>query len=393
LDPAGSPIAALDRTSVEADGLFDAPTYSEWARRTMQAGTPAADATVLFDNTITEPTEELVEVVRGAFGSKLTDRFVSVFDGGNPFVISALSRRYGVEAEQIIPTTGACSAMALALRTLTAPGDHVLVEQPGFDQMSVLARDAGVVVNTLPRSGDGYRIDPDVLRAKLTPRTRLVMITNLHNPSGMLLTPPELRRLAAVADEHGAVLLVDEVYADFAGAAPAAKLADNIISVNSLTKIYGLFALKCGWLIAPAKLARAIRAAAPDGDYGMSKLAHAVAAHVLEQRETFDSHWRRIVASARPVMERHAQAMIDARLIEGEFPEFGCMYFPKVVGVSDTRALARTLWNRYGLLVAPGEYFGQPGHIRIGFGRDGAELGLGLERLQLALEAIRNSGR
>ena len=59
--------------------------------------------------------------------------------------------------------------------------------------------------------------------------------------------------------------------------------------------------------------------------------------------------------------------MIADGLIEGAVPEFGCMYFPKVAGVDDTTGLARTLWQRHGLLVAPGEYFGLPGHIGIRF--------------------------
>jgi aspartate/methionine/tyrosine aminotransferase len=121
---------------------------------------------------------------------------------------------------------------------------------------------------------------------------------------------------------------------------------------------------------------------------GVSKLAHAVAAHVLESPGPFEAHWRSVVAAQPPVVEGPLAALVAAGKLEGEIPPYGCMCFPKVVGVSDTRALARDLLRDFDVLVAPGEYFGLPGHLRIGFGAQAAGISTGLKRLEAGLSKL-----
>lgn len=82
--------------------------------------------------------------------------------------------------------------------------------------------------------------------------------------------------------------------------------------------------------------------------------------------------------------------MIADELLDGAIPQYGCMYFPRVLGVRDTLDLARWLWQDHGILVAPGEYFGSAGSIRIGFGSAVSELDTGLARLRRALKAWRS---
>lgn len=374
------------------DDLFAAPSYADWGRAAVRIRESGADVAMLWDSTIAEPTEALMDVVRAAFSPAVTSRYVSVFADGNRFAVEALARRYGLSADGIMTTTGATSALGLALKALAAPGDRVLVEQPGFDVLAQQARMAGLVVGEVARPAPDYRIDLDALAAGLTSRTRAMVITNLHNPTGARLAPAEIAALAAVLDRVGAVLVVDEVYADFAaeaGAPPAGTLGPNVLTVSSLTKVFGLFSLKFGWLAGDAALVARIRASAPDGDIGVSKLSHAVAALVLESPGPFEAHWQETLAATRPVMELHAADLVAGGLLSGDLPAHGCMYFPKVVGVDDTRALARRLFGEFGVLVAPGEYFGAPGHIRIGFGADPQALDKGLQRLRAGLEALR----
>lgn len=395
MDPAGTSTAVERNVLAPGEDLFDAPAYSDWVRATMRVRPPSGEVIVLFDSTIQEPAEELIEVVRDAFSTRITNRYVSAFDGGNPFAVEALCRRYDIDAERMIATTGATSAISLVMRTLAHPGDHVLIERPGFDLLTQMAKGAGLQVDDLPRRAPDFRVDLDELRGRLTPLTRLLLVTNLHNPSGAALAPGEVAAIAAAAAEVGALVVVDEVYGDFARdifPMPAASLAPNIVTVSSLTKVFGLFALKCGWLIADPKVIHRIKDGAPEGDLGVSKLAHAVAAHVLEAPAVFEAHWRRILSQTRPTLQRHVLRMTEARLLEGAIPSHGCMYFPRVVGVDDTRELTRRLLADFGLLVAPGEYFGAPGHIRIGFGADNPQFERGLERLAGALEAIRQRG-
>lgn len=378
------------------DTLFDIESFAAWSRALYRMMPLPGHVRTLFESTIEEPTDQLATVVRDVFTTPVSDRFESVFGRGNAYVIAALSQRYGVNEDQIVCTTGASTAVGMVLHTLVEPGDHVLVETPRFDVLDSLSRDRGARVDTLTRNGAGMKIDPDHLADKLQPDTRLVLISNLHNPSGYLMREAELAELAAVAERNGTLILVDEVYGDFAGESGetcAARVAPNVITVNSLTKVFGLFALRCGWIVCDPALARRISRDNADREFGVSKLTHAVAAHVLERPEPFDSHWRTILNATRPVLERHFNAMRDDGLIDGILPDYGCICFPEILGVTDTRALARDMWKQQGLVLAPGEFFGQPGHIRLGFGVAPDRLDEGLARLHEALYARRRAVR
>ena len=112
---------------------------------------------------------------------------------------------------------------------------------------------------------------------------------------------------------------------------------------------------------------------------------------MLENIGPFDEHWRQILDHSRPVLERHAKAMVGEGMLAGEAPIIGCMYFPRIVGVSDTYALSQWLWREHEVLVAPGEFFGLPGHVRIGFGGDAKPLDRNLGRFADALRRYRSS--
>lgn len=369
-----------------------AENYSSWVRGVLRAVAGEPNAAVLFDSTIREPTDLLAAVVRKGFGDKITDRYESVFAGGNRFVAQAVAARYGVGPDHVLCTTGATSAMAMAIRAFVAPGDHVIVETPCFDLLPNLALEAGAAVSFLPRRAPAFDVDVAELGQLIQPNTKLILLTQLHNPSGAVLSQATLLALAALAGKTGVPILIDEVYGDFAGpGGSAATLSPEIISVGSLTKVQGLFALKCGWAIAAPDKIEKILATNHQGDLGVSKLAHAVAALVLEDIAPFDAHWRGLLDQARPVVDRHARAMIEDGLLAGEPPRLGCMYFPRVVGVSDTAALADWLWREHRIVVAPGEFFGLPGHVRIGFGGPAQALDRGLSRLRGALAAYRPS--
>ncbi len=363
--------------------------YTAWVREVLGAVAAEPRAAVLFDSTIKEPTDLLAAVVREAFGDGVTDRFESTFAGGNRYVAAAVAARYGVEPEQVICTTGATSAMSMAMTAFVAPGDHVIVEAPAFDLLPALAQAAQAKVTQLPRRAPDFAIDLDELRALVRPETRLILLTQVHNPSGAVLDVPTLRAIGEIAGQAGARVLIDEVYADFTDVGSAVAVSDVFISASSLTKVQGLFALKCGWAVGSRANIAAIQAANPQGDQGVSKLTHAIGALVLEHMAPFDAHWRGVLAAARPVLGAHVRAMVADGLILGEPPAQGCMYFPQVVGISDTLSLASWLWTEEKIVVAPGEFFGQPGHVRIGFGGDATALDEGLGRLHAALSRRR----
>lgn len=346
---------------------------------------------MLFDSTICEPRDRLFDTLASPAIDAVADRFESVFANGNRHLAGAVAGRYAVDPGEVLCTTGAINGIAMVLRALVQPEDRVLVETPAFDLLPYLVRRRGARATPLPRREGDFGLTVDALRDNLRPDTRLVLISNLHNPSSAALSCETLKALAFEAQCVGAWLLVDEVYADFdrdAYGGCAARLAPNVISVNSLSKVHGLFSLRCGWIVADADTIERIADASAQDEFGVSKLTHAVAACLLEDSRRLDDHWRGVLGRNRPVLVNHADRLCAAGLLAGDVPAHGCMYFPRVTGVDDTWALARWLWNQHSLLVAPGEFFGAPGHIRLGFGgADPTALDDALGRLGAALKA------
>ncbi|MFL6731486.1 MAG: pyridoxal phosphate-dependent aminotransferase, partial [Sphingomicrobium sp.] len=119
----------------------------------------------------------------------------------------------GVETEQVVAADGTSMANFLAMAALIAPGDEVLVERPTYEPLLGAASFLGAEIKRFNRKAEeGFRLDPGAVEEGLSPNTRLIVITNLHNPSGSLAEEEELRAIAALAARVGARVLVDEVY-------------------------------------------------------------------------------------------------------------------------------------------------------------------------------------
>ena len=134
---------------------------------------------------------------------------------GYPPLKEAIARHHGVGPERVATASGCSGATFLACAAILSPGDDVLMETPGYDPLPGAARLLGARVRSFERRfEDGYALDPDAISAALTPATRLVIISNPHNPSGALASTESLARLANLAEALGFTLLVDEVYRD-----------------------------------------------------------------------------------------------------------------------------------------------------------------------------------
>lgn len=370
--------------------------YAQWIRQVISAARSSNSAILpLFESTVQEPRQLLASLVREAFTEPLTSRYTSAFAGGNPFVLASLAKSYGVAPGHIMCTTGATGAMAILYRALLKRGDHVLVETPGFDLLGLLAQERGAQVGSFRRPGGNFDLDVDRIAKALTPRTRLVVLTNLHNPSGLPAEHSALVALAGLAEARGFHVIVDEVYGDFATTAerpmPACAVSPRFISVSSLTKSFGLSTLRCGWIVAdPAVITLAATLAART-EFGVSNLSHAIAAIVLEQPAPFRAYSDGVLQAARPVVERHLAEWRAAELVDGVFPASGCIVFPRLVGIDDTLAFAEQLLEQTGVSVVPGEFFGAAGHIRIGYGQPAPVLDKALGRLGETLLAARGA--
>lgn len=175
-------------------------------------------------------------------------------------------RHYGLDYAadgEVAVTTGATEAMAAACLALTGPGDEILTLDPCYDAYPAGARLSGarlVAVPLAPRD-DGFVLDPDAVRAAVTPRTRLLLLNSPHNPTGKVFTPGELAVLAELCQEHDLTAVTDEVYEhlryDGTRHIPLATLSgmrDRTLTVSSAGKTFNVTGWKVGWMCGPARL-------------------------------------------------------------------------------------------------------------------------------------------
>jgi len=300
---------------------------------------------------------------------------------------AAIAAHCGVPADRVVTAVGSSGANFLALASLVRPGDAVLVEDPGYAPLAAAARLFGAEVIALPRpfAGD-YAVEPEAIAAAITPRTRLVVLTRPHNPSGAVIDGPTLEAIAGIAERARVHVLVDEVYLDTLGGAslsPAALVSDRFISTSSLTKAYGLPRLRCGWaLAAPAiaarmRAARAVMAPAPARSQRLALLALGDLA-ILADRA------REIVASNRL---RVRQTLAGRDDVSWVLPAGGTVAFPRLLRIADVDGFVDRLLVEHHTAVVPGRFFGHPQHVRVAFGMGAGELGRGLDALAAALDA------
>jgi aspartate/methionine/tyrosine aminotransferase len=302
-------------------------------------------------------------------------------------LMEIVAARYGVSVGEVAMPGGGCSfANHLALAAILEPGDEVLVEDPTYELLTSQLAYLRAEVRTFERAADeAWRLDPDRVAAALTPRTRLVVLTNLHNPSSALADPDAVQAVAAAARKVGALVFVDEVYLELmatdASAPTAFRRGGNLVVTSSLTKAYGVSGLRCGWILAATPLAERMRR--------LNDLFGVHPPHVAERMS--------VVAFQRlPQLRERAQAILAAnraayREILGGHPKLdrvvfdqGTTVFPRLVE-GDVDALFERLSTKFDANFAPGRFFGRPDRLRIGLGGDPATTREALRRLAAAL--------
>ncbi len=308
-------------------------------------------------------------------------------DDGWPALREAIAQRYGVTPAHVVLVAGASVANHLAMATLLEPGDEVLVEHPVYEPLVLLPRHLRAEVVPLPRRAQaGWALTPgdlDAARGLLSPRTRLVVLSDLHNPSGALLDEELVDALAALAEQHGFHVLIDEVYLEFAGPPrTAASRSPRIVTTRSLTKAFGLDALRVGWILAEPALAERMRR--------MHDLFVATVAHPSERLALLAL--RRADELLAPTLALLAanQARVEA-FVAGQPrlswtpPAAGTVGLVQLAGGSVDELAARL--EQHQAAITPGRFFGAPEHFRIGWAVPAEILDAALERIALALRS------
>jgi aspartate/methionine/tyrosine aminotransferase len=303
---------------------------------------------------------------------------------GYPPLKAAIAAKEGVAEECVTPALGTSGANWLAMAATLEPGDEVVMEHPGYPLMWETAEYLGAVIKFVERHADNkFALDLEAIRSAISPKTRLIVITNLHNPSCGLTNQPDLLTLGAMAEPLGIRILVDEVYLDLLGTQSpksAFHLGPSFIATSSLTKVYGLSGLRCGWVLADAELTRKMLL--------LNDLFGVNNPYVTDQISCVAlAKLPQIAAWSRDVLQRNTALANEFLAATPEFIteplQVGTVMFAKVEFPVD--AFCQLLREKYDTVVTPGKFFGAPQHIRIAVGGDPAVFGQAINRVHDAV--------
>lgn len=352
---------------------FHAP-YMEWAKTR-----PAARFDLAGSNVLACSIEDLPGA-RDALG--LTGRN----DEGYAPLVEAIAARYGVEAGRVTTATGTSGANFLVCAALLEPDDDVLVERPGYDPLLAAPRMLGARANRFDRPfEERYALDPDRVKRAMTPRTKLIIVTRPHNPSGVVCDDDALDEVGRIAEAAGARVLVDEVYLDAtAPSRPAASRGGVFITTSSLTKSYGLAGLRCGWTIASPEISDRLRRARDVVDGTGSIVAERLGTLAFAHLDELLARARTLLAANRAFADHFLRGCTDLERVE---PAGGTVMFPRLGAVESADRFAERLLAERETAIVPGRFFEAPAHFRLGLGGDSHALRHGLAALGAALSA------
>jgi aspartate/methionine/tyrosine aminotransferase len=294
---------------------------------------------------------------------------------------TAIAALEEVEADEVQVVTGAAEALLILLFLAAEPGANVVLPKPGFPANAALAESFGIAIRyyTL-RAENGFRVEIDEIRQLVDGDTRLLLVNSPQNPTGAVLNDEEMQSLHDFCLEHGIRFVSDEVYHPIyhgPETRSAARLQHATV-ISDFSKALCLSGLRVGWIIDHDPLRRE--------RYRNARNYFTITGNVIGERLAVLAltHSKDIYTRARHVAQVNL-ALLDQLFAQHDGflhwlrPCGGMTAFPWLANGADTRDFCRRLAKR-GVLIVPGDCFGQPSHFRLGFAASGDRFPLALER-------------
>ena len=290
-----------------------------------------------------------------------------------PAGISALRAEIGahhsIDPDWVLVTNGASEAFFLLLLALARPGGNVLLPSPAYPAFAGAAQTAHLTARyyRLDRERE-FRLDQEEIEHLVDDETLLVVANSPQNPTGAVLKYDDRVTLSRSLAERAVPLLVDEVFHPvYFGERPSSAAGmDNVIVIGDMSKAFSLPGLRIGWVIDPNPDRRAamIRARSYLSLSG-SPIVEALALHALRNRDA-------ILDRVNAVASRNLTQLTAFMKQVGDVlawvpPKAGMLAFPWFRDGRDSRPFCERLADS-DVFVAPGDCFGMPDHMRLGFG-------------------------
>lgn len=315
---------------------------------------------------------------------------------GEPELRTIISKMFdALSSENILCFAGASEGIFAANTVLLDRDSHAIVVTPNYQSHetlpSVICNATGIPLD--PK--DGWSLDIDRLANAIQKNTRLININFPHNPTGANLDESRLNRLVEVARHHGVYILSDEIFRGLgptgtAFAPPIADLYEKGLSLNVMSKAYGLPGLRIGWIGCQNKdLLSRMERMKHYLSICNSSPAEQLTKIALKNRD-------RILARNCQIIDQNLQTLNAfferyADRFQWRQPDASCIGFPKYLGTEGVETFATRLIQEHGLLILPGSIYRSDltttptDHFRIGFGR--SNMGPGLQVLADYLNA------
>jgi aspartate/methionine/tyrosine aminotransferase len=281
----------------------------------------------------------------------------------------------GVPEGETLLTQGTSEANSLVMHLLCTEGSTVVVDVPAYQPIPDVPQLYGARTVAVPRRmEEGWRLDLQRMQESVGRDTAAIFTVNLHNPTGAALRREELRALADIAADAGANLVVDEIFRPFVEddreVPPVREVAPEAVSTGSVSKAYVWSCTRMGWISAPMELIQEASRLRDLVEPTIAAPGIAAAPQVLDRMDELRARARAIAWRNMGTVRAWVESRDDVSWVP---PHAGIICFPRFEGVEDTIALAKRAMDEHAVLTSPGEYFGLPGHLRIGVGHPDVE--------------------
>jgi aspartate/methionine/tyrosine aminotransferase len=301
-------------------------------------------------------------------------------------LLRAIGAKYRIPLENIVLTSGTSLAIFLACTAILEEGVEVLIEKPAYEPLLSAPRTLGVKIKRFERKfQNNYQISLDEFQSSLSEKTKMVILSNLHNPSGVLLNPPTFHELKSICKKRGITIFVDEVYLDFIdgeNGQTSFSADEGILAAASLTKVYGLSGLRCGWILTPSSLQKKMRSIIDHTTVEGVYIGEVIATEAFKLLESIKKKNESRIKKNKAMIKDFISGEKNLSWVE---PSGGVVCFPRIETGLSGDLFAEALLKEYDTAVVPGRFFEEPKHFRLGYGIPSDILERSLENISRVL--------